>query len=112
MKNRALCLLLASFLAAPAAHAASTGVAAIEQLGKLNGLALACREQGVATRAKELMLARAPRTAEYGTAYEQATQDGFMAQVKSQADCPAPDALVQRFESIAKEVREKLPAQQ
>ncbi|MDD5249795.1 MAG: hypothetical protein PHY45_12455, partial [Rhodocyclaceae bacterium] len=67
MKTSTLLLLIA--LAASAANAADAvadpGLAAVQNLGRINGQALACSEQDVAARAKQLMLAHAPRTSQY-----------------------------------------------
>lgn len=110
-KTTTLSLAVLAALAATQAQAASPGIGAIEKLGLLNGTALACRDTGIVEQAKALMLKHAPRTAEYGTTFEQATQKGYMDQVKNQAVCPAPGALAQRLEAVGAEVREALPPQ-
>lgn len=106
-------LLLPFALVAGAVHAEDApptpGLAAIEALGRINGQALACGEQAVAARAKQLMFKYAPRTSRYGTAFEQATQRGYMDQVKSQP-CPADAALAMRTDAVAAELAAKLPA--
>ncbi len=109
MKLRSLPVVLALAAAgACAADAPQPGIAAIETLGRLNGQALACNEGVAAARAKALMLKHAPRTTGYGTAYEQATQRGFMDQVKAGA-CPAAADLTQRIDVVAAELERQLP---
>jgi hypothetical protein len=88
---------------------ADVGLTAIEALGRINGQALACGEQAIAARAKQVMLKYAPRTPRYGSAFEQATQRGYMDQVKGQA-CPADAALATRTEAVVAELAAKLPA--
>jgi hypothetical protein len=111
MKMKTSTLLILVALTAGSANAADAGLPAIEQLGQINGQALACSEQDVAARAKQLMLIHAPRTSQYGTVYEQATQKGFMNQVQGQSSaCPPAGVLAQRLDTVAKELREKLPA--
>jgi hypothetical protein len=107
-------LVFLTTLAAAGANAADAdveaGMAAVESLGRINGLALACSDQAVASRAKELMLKYAPRTSSYGSAYEQATQRGFMDQVKNHGGCPAAAQLEARIDAVATELGKKLPA--
>jgi hypothetical protein len=102
------------FVAATSAHAADalvdSGIAEIETLGRINGQALACSEQSLAARTKELMLKHAPRTPRYGSAFEQATQRGFMDQVKGKLACPPASELAQRIDLVAVELGKKLPA--
>ena len=76
-----LIILLSLTLANPAfAEDVEAGLAAVRQLGTLNGQALACAEKDAAAHAKLLMLAHAPKTQRFGTAYEEATQEGYLAQ--------------------------------
>jgi hypothetical protein len=110
MKNSLLWIVIA--LAAAGAHAADVpsdaGVAAVDALGRLNGQSLACSETAISARAKELMLKHAPRTSRYGTAFEQATQQGFAEQVKSAA-CPAAAELSRRLDDAAARLAQTLP---
>lgn len=86
------------------------GLGAVTELGKLNGMALACRETAIAAQARSLMLERAPKTDRYGSAYQQGTQEGFAGITQRGDPCPAGDALTGRFEAIAARIREALPA--
>jgi len=106
-------LALLSVLAIPA-HAddadAAAGMAAVTDLGQLNGRALACGDKDASAKAKQLMLQHAPRTPRYGTAFEQATQQGFLSQVQGQTACPAAPAFAQDIEQLAAKLRASLPA--
>jgi protein SCO1/2 len=94
-------LLLAT---APPAAATPT-VEDVTRLGTDNGLALACGATEISARARRLMIDYAPRTSEYGTAFEQATQQAFGAQLGSKAACPAPGELAVRVEQHAAALR-------
>ncbi len=110
--NKSFWILAAAVAAG--AHAADapvdSGIAEIEALGRINGQALACSEQSLSARAKEVVIKHAPRTPRYGAAFEQATQRGFMEQVKGKAACPAAGDLAQRIDLVAAELGRKLPA--
>lgn len=84
---------------------ATPAVEDVVRLGADNGLALACGATEISARARRLMVEYAPRTSEYGTAFEQATQQAFGAQLKSKAACPAPGELAVRVEQHAAALR-------
>ncbi|MCF8178840.1 MAG: hypothetical protein K9J74_10065 [Sulfuritalea sp.] len=106
-----LLILLGLALANPAAaENVDAGLAAIRQLGTLNGQALACANKDAATHAKLLMLAHAPKTATYGAAYEDATNAGFLAQTRNAVACPDPKTLGGHIDAVAQQLRTRLPA--
>ncbi|MFO1427493.1 MAG: hypothetical protein U1F11_11095 [Steroidobacteraceae bacterium] len=76
-----------------AAPGAESGLQLVERLGLLNGQALACNAAAAVTRARQLMLTHAPRTPQYGGAFEQATQAGFRLQITAKSPCPSPAEL-------------------
>jgi hypothetical protein len=88
---------------------AETGLLAIEALGRLNGQALACSELQLAARAKSLMLAHAPKTQRFGTAYEEATQGAFQAQTRLHGTCPDATRLTDQLNRLALELSAALP---
>lgn len=88
------------------------GLAAVRQLGILNGQALACADKDAAAHAKVLMLAHAPKTARFGTAYEEATQEGYLAQTRAAGACPEAGLLAGRIDEVAQGLRTTLPAAQ
>ena len=98
-----LALVVCQAQAAPPGTAPS--VADVTELGLVNGQALACGEQDTSERARRLMIERAPPTPEYGAAFEQATQQGFMAQIKGEAACPARGVLALRIEALSARLR-------
>lgn len=124
MKNlRNMLLLLVAVLPAPStgdtvsrsagditfAADADAGLLAIKALGSVNGQALACSEARLAARAKQLMLAHAPKTQRFGSAYEEATQDAFLGQTRSVSACPDATRLTDRLNQLALQLADTLP---
>lgn len=68
-------LLLADALPALAA----SGPEAVDRLGSLNGQALACKQIEFSSRARNALVAHAPKTREVGEAFEAATNRSFLA---------------------------------
>lgn len=105
--------LVAMLVASPVFAADSeAALAAVADLGKINGQALACAEKAAVSRAKDLMLRHAPKTSRFGDAFEQATQQGFLGQVKGTEACPAAQVMAERLDTAAKRLGELLPPEQ
>ena len=103
-------LLLVAVLPAPSFSAdVEAGLTAVKALGGVNGQALACAETRVAARARELMLAHAPKTQRFGAAYEEATQEAFAAQTRSGKACADATELTARLNQLALQLAEALP---
>lgn len=105
-------LLLIAVSSAPTftlAADAEAGLLAIRALGGVNGHALACAETRVAARAKQLMLAHAPKTQRFGAAYDEATQEAFTAQTRSAKPCADATELTARLNQLALQLSEALP---
>ena len=114
MKHSTRLIILLS-LAAPLpaiAEDLEAGLVAVRQLGTLNGQALACAEKDAAARAKVLMLAHAPKTQRFGTAYEEATQESYLALTRSGGTCPDAKTLTGRIDELAQRLKTALPATQ
>jgi len=105
----ALCLLAGAALAEAAAAA---GLAAIQDLGRVNGQALACSEMATAGQAKALMIKHAPKTRRYGEAFEEATNAAFLAQGKGQDGCPKSVEFAARLSELSGRLSATLPAGQ
>jgi hypothetical protein len=88
---------------------AETGLLAVKALGSVNGQALACAETKLAGRAKALMLAHAPKTQRFGAAYEEATQEAFLAQTRAAGTCPDATILTDRLNQLALQLADTLP---
>lgn len=88
------------------------GLAAVKLLGAINGQALACADKDATARAKLLMLTHAPKTARFGTAFEEATQQGYLAQTRATSACPEAKMLASKIDELARQLRTALPAPQ
>lgn len=112
VKNVNSLIVVAALLAPLSAVAddVDAGLAAVRQLGVLNGQALACADKDAAAHARVLMLAHAPKTARFGAAYEEATQEGYLAQTRAGGACPEAKILAGRIDAIAQGLRTTLPA--
>ncbi|MCK6423756.1 MAG: hypothetical protein L6Q75_01535 [Burkholderiaceae bacterium] len=97
--------------AQPAPAAAAPGLPEIGELAQLNGEALACQDGAAARRAKALMLAHAPKTARYGSAFDDGTQQAFLAATRPGQVCDAPAQRLARLERLAPRLQVVLPAQ-
>lgn len=108
-----LIILLSLVLANPAlAEDVEAGLASVKQLGILNGQALACADKDAAAHARLLMLAHAPKTQRFGTAYEEATQEGYLAQTRASGTCPEAKTLDGQINQVAQRLKTALPAAQ
>ncbi|PKO38881.1 MAG: hypothetical protein CVU33_06965 [Betaproteobacteria bacterium HGW-Betaproteobacteria-6] len=74
------------------ALAADEGTAAVETIGRLNGVALACQQPALVARARNAVITIAPKTRAYGEAFENATNAAYLEQGKGIA-CPDPASL-------------------
>ncbi len=101
--------LLALALPAPASEEAAAGLAVVRELGRLNGQMLACGRKDAAAWVRVLMLNHAPKTRAYGEAYEEGTQEAFVAHNRGAA-CPAPAELTRRLDEVAQRLKAALPA--
>ena len=103
-KRFALALSLFGFAlsAAAADPVADPGLTEVRELGLLNGQALACSHTQVAGHIKTIMIEHAPKSRRYGEAFEAATNEAFLDQVKKdQAACQAGSALASQADAVA-----------
>jgi len=90
MKRSLLIAVLLCTAAPVLAADADAGLAAVQDLGRLNGQALACSQMATSSQAKALMIRHAPKTRRYGEVFEEATNSAFLTQGKDQDSCPQP----------------------
>ncbi len=90
MKFALSALAAALTLASPASFAGDAGTTAIEALGKVNGIALACQQPAIASRARNALVTTAPKTRANGEIFENATNAAYLEQGKG---LPCPDAV-------------------
>lgn len=100
---------LAHALLGSAQAQTDAGLQAINDLAQVNGQALACQDMLAARRAKALMLAHAPKTARFGNAFDEGTQQSYLAQTRDAAPCPDAAALSTRLDAIAQRLQNSLP---
>lgn len=81
-----LLLGLAAFAGAAPAIADDAGSAAIASFGRIHGIALACQQPAIVSRARNAVQTTAPKTRANGETFEQATSAAFIEQ--GSADCP------------------------
>lgn len=87
------------------------GLAEVRSLGLLNGQALACSHKQTAARIKAVMINHAPKSRRYGEAFEAATSQAFLAQVKiDPAACQDEQALASQAEDLAARLQAAVPA--
>lgn len=92
MKIVAPLLALTLCAIANTALAADEGTAAVEALGRLNGIALACQQPALVARARNAIITTAPKTRGYGEAFENATNAAYLEQGQGDT-CPDAAAL-------------------
>lgn len=107
---RFIALSLAQLLINPAYAQTDPALQAIAELSQLNGQALACQEFKAATRAKNLMLQHSPKTARFGSAFDEGTHQAFLAQTRSTMPCPDANTLSTQLEALALKLQASLPA--
>lgn len=95
-----------------AANAASDiGLAEVRDLGRLNGQALACGYMDTATRIKADMIQHAPKARQYGTAFEETTNESFLTQSRqAQTTCPDGPTLNGQVDEATRRLQAALPA--
>ena len=90
-------------------HAAEPGTGAIEAIGKINGMALACQQPAIASRARNAVTTTAPKTRANGEAFEDATSAAFLEQGKG-AVCPDTASFVKAVAEAEKNLQAAFPA--
>ena len=101
MKLALATLAAALTLSSPAAFAGDAGTTAIEALGKVNGIALACQQPAVASRARNALVTTAPKTRANGEIFENATNAAYLEQGKG-VTCPDAATLAQLVDAAEK----------
>lgn len=104
MKTVAPILALALCAAAPAARAVDEGTAAVQAIGRLNGIALACQQPALVSRARNAVVTTAPKTRDIGETFEAATNAAYLEQGKG-AVCPDGAALASNLAAAEKRLQ-------
>ena len=101
MKLALSALAAALTLASPASFAGDAGTTAFEGLGKVNGIALACQQPAIASRARNALVTTAPKTRANGETFENATNAAYLEQGKGAA-CPDAATMAQLVDAAEK----------
>lgn len=94
-----VCLVLSTLTPA---HAQDAGVAVVEELGRINGMALACKQPALSSRARNTVIYGTPKTRDFGEVFEQATSRTFLALGKGEGSCPAATELAEQLQAAEK----------
>ena len=109
MKFAAPILLLALTGLSHSSLAADAGSTAIAAIGEVNGIALACQQPAIVSRARNAVQTTAPKTRANGEAFEAATNAAYLAQGKGVA-CPDAATLATRLGEAEKRLQAAFPA--
>lgn len=90
---------------------ADAGLAAVQDLGSLNGQALACGQMAISGKTKGLMLAYAPKTRSYGEAFEEATNAVYLEQGRDQGSCPEAADFTVKLNELSARLQKALPGE-
>ena len=105
-----LCFLGFSITAHAAGSSVDAGLAEVVDLGRLNGLALACGYGETSTRTKAAMIQHAPKSRRYGAAFEEATNEAFLAQSRKEHNtCLDGPTLNGQVDETTQRLRTALP---
>jgi len=98
---------LVSFLSVNTVFAADVEAqyAAVRALGTLNGVALQCRSVGEVRRMKAAVVDSAPKERSFGLAFEESTNEAFLAFIRRADTCPGPAALSAQVDAAIQEMR-------
>lgn len=83
----------------------------VTRLGQLNGIALACKQDVLAIRLREIMIGTAPKQREIGEAFEIATNEAFLAFGRAGQECPDGRALAEQIDVAHRDLRLAIGAQ-
>lgn len=103
------CALVPLLFAAPVS-AAPAGNLELTELGKISGVALACRQSTTLDRITEEKNRILPQTADitYDEIFKTAMQQGLIQHQNSKAACPNEAALKPRIDELFKQLRQAL----
>jgi hypothetical protein len=112
MKTAAPLLALALTALTQSGFAADEGTAAVNELGQLNGIALACKQPALVSRARNSIVTTAPKTRDIGEMFENATNSAYLEQGKGKTPCPDGAALAGKIGAAEKRLQAAYPRAQ
>lgn len=108
MKIAVLALAFALPFATPA-FAADEGTAALSQIGEINGIALACQQAAIVSRARNAVQTTAPKTRANGEIFEEATNASYLQFGNGKKTCPDAATLAKRLGEAEKQLSAAFP---
>ena len=81
-------LIVAAIWTMPANAVSDIQYNSIKRMGELNGVALQCRYFHETRRMKKALTATLPKRRQLGQAFDESTNDSFMAFIETNATCP------------------------
>lgn len=89
------------------ALAAPPGIEEVRALGDINGVALACRQEGILQRIRTDLDATlgTVRDIAYDEAFKTSIEKSFLQHQASKAPCPAPEGLMPGIDALFKKLR-------
>ncbi|MDR1888778.1 MAG: hypothetical protein LBQ81_05280 [Zoogloeaceae bacterium] len=102
------CTLVSLLFAVPAFAATPAGGDAVKELGKINGVALACRQQTTMNRITQELEKTLPKTADitYDQIFKDAMQQSLIQHQKTNAACPNETAVKPQIDALFKQLRQ------
>lgn len=80
---------------------------AVSELGSINGVALACKQNALAARMREIMVDTVPKERSVGEQFEQATNASFLAFGSTGQPCPDGKALAEQVDRARDKLRQQ-----
>ena len=104
-KGFTLSFLLLMATAAQGGGPLDTGRQRVAELGRLNGIALACRYFDQTRRIKRLLIDNLPKSRELGQLFDDRTNESFLRFVNSGKSCPSPASFGNEVSQAAGRLR-------
>lgn len=105
MPRLTLTLLIALFSLEPLAADSDAQYAAVRALGALNGVALQCKYVDEIRRMKAAVVDNAPKERSFGIAFDESTNDAFLAFIREGGICPGPAGFSEQVDAGVEELR-------
>jgi hypothetical protein len=88
---------------------AAPGEAALSALGQLNGQSLACKQEALSARTRQIVIDVVPKERPLGEIFEQATSAAFLKQGTDGLSCPDSKTLSAQIEAQEKVLKLRFP---
>ncbi|MET0068475.1 MAG: hypothetical protein ABW096_00445 [Candidatus Thiodiazotropha sp.] len=103
-------LFLMALIGTEAGAQNSGQLAAISDLGRLNGIALHCKALVETQRMKRVLVATLPKRRQLGELFDYETNRSFMAFIEKDEACPSPQSLTLQVDEALQRLQSLYPA--